>query len=666
MKLAACPSRDDLAAFILGKLPDAGWRAIADHSGQCAHCQKSLHDLDAVSDPLILQIRNRRLQALAPELLSLLKKAEGIGVQGTSNTVPPGQTLHGNPAQLTQEAKQVLAPPQAADEIGRLGPYRVLKLLGQGGMGMVFLAEDPKLQRTVALKVMLPAVAVNATAKERFLREARATAAIEHDHIVTIHQVDEDRGMPFLAMQLLKGMSLEDFLKKRKGEPGASATGGITIGQILKLGREIAKGLAVAHERGLIHRDIKPANVWLDATAGGRVKILDFGLARPAAADSTITQSGMIVGTPAYMAPEQATGQQIDGRADLFSLGVVLYRLCSGRLPWKGETAMGTLMAVATEDPPTIQELNPRIPPKLAALVMQLLAKKPEARPASAKAVVAAIQTIEREQAALQVKVATPIESAPNQWQELSQDDATAPLVTKPIRQGPRRWALVAALLLAAGGFALLTPILIRIKNKDGSETVVQAPDESTVMIEKDGKVLVDVGARVPASTVLKAFAPTDQPITQNGVTAEQNGWRLDATGQRTMRLFELSKPNVENGLLSYRASIRSEKVEGKAFLEMWCRFPGKGENFSKGIPNAVQGTTDWTLYEIPFRLEKGQPPDLIKLNLRVEGKGTLWIKDVELRFTPLEPAGAVGQENGLTPCGHCRRSSRSRPWPPG
>lgn len=143
MKLAACPSRDDLAAFVLGKLPDAAWRAIADHSGRCLHCQNLLQNLDADSDPLILQIRNRRLQALAPELLSLLKKAESIGVQGGGNTVPPGQTLHGNPAQLTQEAKQVLAPPQAADEIGRLGPYRVLKLLGQGGWAWSFWRKTP-------------------------------------------------------------------------------------------------------------------------------------------------------------------------------------------------------------------------------------------------------------------------------------------------------------------------------------------------------------------------------------------------------------------------------------------------------------------------------------------------------------------------------------------
>src|SRR5262249_56448439 len=121
----------------------------------------------------------------------------------------------------------------------------------------------------------------------------------------------------------------------------------LTLGQVLKLGREIAKGLAAAHERALIHRDIKPANVWLDASAGGRAKILDFGLARPAATDSNITQSGMIVRTPAYLAPEQATSQKIDGRVDLFSLGVVLYRLCSSRLPWKGESAGAPPLGIA-------------------------------------------------------------------------------------------------------------------------------------------------------------------------------------------------------------------------------------------------------------------------------------------------------------------------------
>lgn len=228
------------------------------------------------------------------------------------------------------DAVSVLSPPQGAGEIGRLGPYRVLKLLGQGGMGMVFLAEDPQLQRPVALKAMLPEVAKRPVARQRFLREARATAKLENDHIVHIYQVGEDRGVPFLAMQLLKGMTLEDYLKKKQGKTSMP----FSLGQILKLASEIARGLGAAHEQGLIHRDIKPANIWLDSTGNGRVKILDFGLARAVDGDSPqtkLTTMGTIVGTAAYMAPEQALTGKVDGRTDLFSLGVILYRLVTGR-----------------------------------------------------------------------------------------------------------------------------------------------------------------------------------------------------------------------------------------------------------------------------------------------------------------------------------------------
>ena len=227
-------------------------------------------------------------------------------------------------------------------------------------MGIVFQAEDTHLNRAVAVKAMLPEVAKKTSARERFLREARAAAALEHDHIVAIFHVGEEGGVPYLVMPMLKGCSLEDYLKKKQGDRAGAP---LTVGQILKLGREMARGLVAAHEVGLIHRDIKPANVWLDATAGGRVKILDFGLARPAESDATLTQSGVIVGTPAYMAPEQAQGLKVDGRADLFSLGCVLYRLCSGRLPWKGENAMATLMAVSTEETTSLSQLKPDLPP---------------------------------------------------------------------------------------------------------------------------------------------------------------------------------------------------------------------------------------------------------------------------------------------------------------
>lgn len=281
-----------------------------------------------------------------------------------------------------------LAPPQDPGELGRLGHYRVLKVLGKGGMGIVFMAEDTRLHRIVALKVMLPAIAKKEIARDRFLREAQATAKIEHDHIVTIYEVNEDNGVPFLAMQFLRGMTLDDWLRAGKS---------LNIPQIMRIGKEIAKGLAAAHSRDLIHRDIKPSNVWLDATNKGRVKILDFGLARPTNEETHLTQEGMILGSPAYMSPEQARGENIDERVDLFSLGCVLYRLCAGRLPFAGKDAMSMLLAITAEEPASLRQLNGDVPAELADLIHQLLAKKPENRPASAKAVVQAIQNVERD-----------------------------------------------------------------------------------------------------------------------------------------------------------------------------------------------------------------------------------------------------------------------------
>jgi serine/threonine protein kinase len=197
-----------------------------------------------------------------------------------------------------------LAPPQSDGELGRLGKYRVLKVLGQGGMGVVFQAEDPRLRRVVAIKAVLPGLAGSASVGQRFLREAQAMAAVKHDHIATIYQVDEERGVPFLAMEFLQGESLEERLQREEK---------LSVAEVLRIGREMAEGLEAAHAIGLIHRDVKPANVWLEAPRS-RVKILDFGLARPASQDAGITQEGTVLGTPAYMAPEQARGEPLDAR----------------------------------------------------------------------------------------------------------------------------------------------------------------------------------------------------------------------------------------------------------------------------------------------------------------------------------------------------------------
>jgi serine/threonine protein kinase len=198
-----------------------------------------------------------------------------------------------------------LSPPEKPDEIGRLGTYRVLKLLGEGGMGFVYHAEDTVLRRAVALKVMRPEVAAKATAKERFLREGRAAAALNNDHIVTIYQVAEANGVPYMALEFLEGATLDDWLKKHPGPQPLSV--------LLKVARDVLKGLAVAHDKGLVHRDIKPANLWVQ-TETQRVKLLDFGLTRDAGGQDQVTQEGAVVGTPAYMAPEQAGGKAVGRR----------------------------------------------------------------------------------------------------------------------------------------------------------------------------------------------------------------------------------------------------------------------------------------------------------------------------------------------------------------
>ncbi|MEX2174262.1 MAG: serine/threonine-protein kinase [Pirellulaceae bacterium] len=269
----------------------------------------------------------------------------------------------------------------------RLAQYKVLHKLGQGGMGWVLLAEDTHLNRRVALKVMRHQSASEKDARERFLREACAAAALKHDHIITIYQVGEDQGVPFLAMELLEGGTLQQRLEYPKP---------LTLAAAARIAREIALGLEAAHARGVVHRDIKPANIWLESPKG-RVKILDFGLARQCDVKSDLTQKGEIVGTPHYMAPEQARGKTVDARSDLFSLGCILYRMTTGRLPFAGDSLLATLTAIAVDMPQPVREINPQVPPALADLIWRLLAKDPAKRPDRARAVIDELAALERD-----------------------------------------------------------------------------------------------------------------------------------------------------------------------------------------------------------------------------------------------------------------------------
>ncbi len=254
-------------------------------------------------------------------------------------------------------------------------------------MGKVYQAEDSKLQRVVALKVMHPTMTAQPSCRERFLREARSMAAVRNDHIATIYEVSEAGDVPYLAMEFLQGQTLESWLKTGESP---------SLKDVLRIGGEIAAGLAAAQTRGLIHRDIKPANLWLEAP-NSRVKILDFGLARPVENNSGLTEIGDILGTPNYMSPEQARGEQVDGRSDLFSLGIVLYQLCTRQLPFQGKSITAVLTALAVNQPPPIRDLSPHVPPALADLVMHLLEKDPARRPQSATLVIGRLRAIEEQ-----------------------------------------------------------------------------------------------------------------------------------------------------------------------------------------------------------------------------------------------------------------------------
>jgi WD40 repeat protein/serine/threonine protein kinase len=358
-----------LQQLLAGALQGAEQSELMAHLEGCGPCQRALEELAGGAAGLkaatVLRQTPYAQETPLRRVLDHFKTEVPLTVLRTLDDPP---TLV-SPLRPSVDAQQVL---------GALADYEVTEVLGQGGMGVVLEAYDPALARWVALKVLVPDLARDGVARERFAREARAAAAVRHPHVVVIHAVREANGLPYLVMEHVAGGSLQDYLDHH-GPPDWR--------EIARLGAEVASGLAAAHARGLIHRDVKPSNILLqtDGSKGGlgTAKISDFGLAR-LADESRLTQTGILTGTPMYMAPEQAEGQALDCRADLFSLGSVLYTLCTGREPFSGEGPMAVLHRVCTSTPTPIREINPAIPAWLAATVERLHAKRPADRFASA------------------------------------------------------------------------------------------------------------------------------------------------------------------------------------------------------------------------------------------------------------------------------------------
>jgi serine/threonine-protein kinase len=326
-------AHDRLQRLLEDSLPPEQRDQAIDHLGDCGDCQQALEQL----------------------------AADG----------PWWHELRQLPA-LDEPARPYLGFLEPCDEpgcLGRLGPFVVTALLGQGGTGLVLSARDGVLDRAVAIKVLAPHFASSSAARQRFAREARAAAAVVHPHVVPIHGVDTWRGLPYLVMSQVAGVSLQDKI---------ATEGPLPLAEVLRVGAQAAAGLAAAHERGLVHRDVKPANILLEAGTG-RVLLTDFGLAR-AADDASLTQSGVIAGTPQFMAPEQAAGESVDHRADLFSLGSVLYAMCTGRSPFAAEGPLAVIRRVCDGRLPALRSLRPEVPRWLVAVVARLHARNPADR----------------------------------------------------------------------------------------------------------------------------------------------------------------------------------------------------------------------------------------------------------------------------------------------
>lgn len=345
-----------------------------------------------------------------------------------------------------QEVLDSLAPSDDPHRLGRLGNYEISGVVGVGGMGVVLKAVDPSLERVVAIKVMAPALANNEKARRRFAREAKAAAAVLHPNVIPIHSVSSDQAVPFLVMAYVRGGSLQKRLERE---------GALPLVEVLRIGSQLAAGLAAAHEQGLVHRDIKPENILLEEGVE-RVTLTDFGLAR-AVDDNTVTQAGTIAGTPMYMSPEQARGEQVDQQSDLFSVGSVLYALCTGRPPYQADTSYGVMRRIIDESPVPVREVNPDVPEWMSRIVCKLMANDKANRFASAAEVHSMLDAcLSHVQQPTETTMPPEIQTLLDQPDPSVGEPQQAKTSVNPGKRSLAGWSALAGLLIVVAGFAAI------------------------------------------------------------------------------------------------------------------------------------------------------------------------------------------------------------------
>jgi serine/threonine protein kinase/Leucine-rich repeat (LRR) protein len=581
--------------------------------------------------------------------------------------VAAAQTTGGENGASEDEPLTFLAPPTRPDALGRIGHYEVLQVLGRGGFGIVFRAFDEVLQRVVALKVMAPQLAATSPARRRFLREARSSAQVRHENVVQVYEVAE-QPLPYLAMEFIPGETLQQRLDR---------VGPLDVLEVLRIGRQIAEGLAAAHATELIHRDIKPGNVLIE---GGqhKVKITDFGLAR-AADDASISQSGIIAGTPMYMAPEQAKGETLDQRADLFSLGSVLYQMAAGRPPFRANGTVAVLKRVAEDTPRDIREIIPETPQWLCDIIAKLHAKGRDDRYQSAREVADVLADCEA-----QLKANARLK-----------DYSRIPR-SKPQRSGRRKWVAVAlaALLLTLlaswfgraailfftdrGELELLPEAglvsVILLQNNEGviDGDKLHAPVTDWLDMKKrqvlhlpPGRYQLNVGTWPAGTHVSQWEVTTSGPLGSNEVTVpviNSSAIVTVANGRRVTLRAKLRTdparpaPVVDAGVQRIAALPAAEQVEEvrKELMRRNPGFDGKvGHKIEDGVVTEFRIVTDKVTDIAPIRVwsalrvldcrgtsTNNKPNGLLADLTPLKGMNLAGLTHLDLRDTKVTDAG--------------------------
>lgn len=402
-------------------------------------------------------------------------------------------------------AVDFLQPCEQPDTLGRLHEIEILEVIDRGGMGVVLKGFQRELGRYVAVKVMAPHLACSGAARQRFVREARAAAAIVHPHVMAIHSVNASSRLPYLVMPFVDCESLQRRLDR---------DGPLELTEILRIGLQVSAGLAAAHAQGLVHRDVKPANILLERGVD-RAMLTDFGLAR-AVDDASLTRTGVIAGTPQFMSPEQARGESVDARSDLFSFGSVLYAMSTGRPPFRAETSFGVLRRITDTEARPIREINPALPDWLATIIDRLLAKDPADRFESAEEVAGLLEACLSH---VQQPTVVPLPET------IIRHQTTVSTATDQRRRPKQLLAGVILLTIAATIAAVVQPL--------ANNPVADSPDElstDSAPSEPDTAYTSTTTASAPTAETEMASVASSPPMWNDGIAEQTLRLRVDAS----------------------------------------------------------------------------------------------------------------------------------------